>query len=122
MIDIYNRLSSDQTYVPLVETSDGMEQILSQVKMILGTMNGDVLGNPYFGSDIKQYLFNLSYNQEEITQLVKATILSNISYDDSLYNVDVKVEFGKDHYNKSDYAIINVFINQIKCLGVVMNQ
>jgi len=79
--------------------------------MILGTMNGDVLGNPYFGADIKQYLFNLSYNQEEITELVKTTILSNISYDDSLYAVDVKIEFGKDHYNKSDYAIINIFIN-----------
>lgn len=122
MIDIYTRLASDQTYVPKVETTDGMEQILSQIKMILGTNYGDVLGNPYFGSCIKKYLFNLSYNKEEITEVVKTTILSNISYDDTLYNVDVNVEYGKDHYNKSDYAIINIIINQKKCLGIIMNQ
>jgi hypothetical protein len=30
--------------------------------MILGTKPGDVLGAPYFGVNIKKYLFNLSYN------------------------------------------------------------
>jgi len=90
--------------------------------MILGTSYGDVLGAPYFGANIKKYIFNLSYNQEEITELVKTTILSNISYDRDKFNVDVTVDFGKDHYNKSDYAVINISINQLKCLGIVMNQ
>ena len=122
MIDIYNRLSTDQQYIPLVETTDGMEQILSQIKMILGTSYGDVLGAPYFGANIKKYIFNLSYNQEEISEFVKQAILTNISYDKDLYDVDVSVDFGKDHYNKSDYAVINISINQMKCLGIVMGQ
>ena len=122
MIDIYNRLSTDQQYIPLVETTDGMEQILSQIKMILGTSYGDVLGAPYFGANIKKYIFNLSYNQEEISNFVKQIILTNISYDKELYDVDVSVEFGKDHYNRSDYAVINISINQMKCLGIVMGQ
>lgn len=122
MIDIYNRLATDQRYIPMVETSNEMEQILSQIKMILGTSYGDVLGAPYFGANIKKYIFNLSYNQNEITELVKTTILSNISYDRDKYNVDVTVDFGKDYYNKSDYAVINISINQLKCLGIVMNQ
>lgn len=122
MVDIYNRLASDQAYIPQVETTDGMEQILSQIKMVLGTTPGDVLGAPYFGANIKKYLFNLSYNQEEINKIVSETILNNISYDKRLYNVGVKVEFGKDQYNKSDYAVINITINQKKCLGIVMNQ
>lgn len=122
MIDIYNRLASDQRYIPIVETSNEMEQILSQIKMILGTSYGDVLGSPYFGANIKKYIFNLSYNQKEITELVKVTILSNIVYDTDKYKVDVTVDFGKDHVNKSDYAIINITINEMKCLGIVMNQ
>ena len=122
MIDIYNRLGSDQTYIPQVETEDGMEQILSQIKMILGTASCDVLGAPYFGANIKKYLFNLSYNQQEITNFVTNIILTNIDYDRQKYAVDVNVEFGKDQYNKSDYAIINISINQIKCLGVMVSQ
>ena len=122
MVDIYTRLGSDQLYSPQVETTDGMEQILSQIKMILGTTPGDVLGAPYFGANIKKYLFNLSYNQEEINKIITETILTNIDYDRSLYNVQANVEFGKDYYNKSDYAIINISINQIKCLGIVMTQ
>ena len=39
---------------------------------------------------------------------------SNISYDRDKYNVDVTVDFGKDYYNKSDYAVINISINYKK--------
>ena len=122
MIDIYNRLGSDQAYIPIVETSDEIEQILSQIKMVLGTRPGDVLGAPYFGVNVKQYIFNLSYNQDEMNKFITSSILSNISYDKQKYNVSVNVEFGKDQYNKSDYAVINIIINERKCLGIVMNQ
>ena len=122
MIDIYNRLSSDQNYKRQVETEDEVEMILSQVKMILGTKPGDVLGAPYFGLNIKKYLFNLSYSQEEMTKIIREGILSSIQYDKNRYNVDVSIDFGKDRNNYSDYAVINVTINQIKRLGVLVSQ
>lgn len=122
MIDIYNRLSSDQNYKRQVETEDEVEMILSQVKMILGTKPGDVLGAPYFGVNIKKYLFNLSYSQEEMTKIIREGILSSIQYDKNRYNVDVSIDFGKDRNNYSDYAVINVTINQIKRLGVLVSQ
>lgn len=122
MIDIYNRLSSDQNYKRQVETEDEVEMILSQVKMILGTKPGDVLGAPYFGVNIKKYLFNLSYSQAEMTKIIREGILSSIQYDKNRYNVDVSIDFGKDRNNYSDYAVINVTINQIKRLGVLVSQ
>ncbi len=122
MIDIYNRLSSDQNYKRQVETEDEVEMILSQVKMILGTKPGDVLGAPYFGVNIKKYLFNLSYSQAEMTKIIREGILSSIQYDKNRYNVDVSIDFGKDRNNYSDYAVINVTINQIKRLGVLISQ
>jgi hypothetical protein len=30
--------------------------------MILGTNNGDVLGDPYFGINIKKYIFSMGYD------------------------------------------------------------
>ncbi len=122
MIDIYNRLSSDQNYKRQIETEDEVEMILSQVKMILGTKPGDVLGAPYFGVNIKKYLFNLSYSQEEMTKIIREGILSSIQYDKNRYSVDVSIDFGKDRNNYSDYAVINVTINQIKRLGVLISQ
>lgn len=122
MIDIYNRLSSDQNYKRQIETEDEIEMILSQVKMILGTKPGDVLGAPYFGVNIKKYLFNLSYSQAEMTKIIREGILSSIQYDKNRYTVDVSIDFGKDRNNYSDYAVINVTINQIKRLGVLISQ
>jgi len=37
--------------------------------------------------------------------------MNNIEYDKQKFHVDVDVEFGKDVYNKMDYAIINININ-----------
>lgn len=122
MIDIYNRLATDQSYNVAVETEDEIEQLLSQIKMVLGTNRGDILGSPNFGVNIKQYLFSMSYNKEEIEKMVTTAIISSISYDQRKFTVDITVDFGKDHENASDYAVINISINQRKCLGVVINQ
>lgn len=122
MLDIYNRLATDQSYTPIIETEDETEQLLSQIKMVLGTMRGDVLGDPTFGVNIKQYLFNMSYNKEEIEKMITTAIISSISYDQTKFTVNIEVDFGKDHTNASDYAVINVSINQRKCLGVMITQ
>ncbi len=122
MLDIYNRLATDQSYTPIIETEDETEQLLSQIKMVLGTMRGDVLGDPTFGVNIKQYLFNMSYNKEEIEKMITTALISSISYDQTKFTVNIEVDFGKDHTNASDYAVINVSINQRKCLGVMITQ
>lgn len=90
--------------------------------MILGTKYGDVLGEPFFGLDLNKYIFSMSYNQQEINQIVKDAILPNIVYDSQKYSVGVTVDFGKDHINASDYAVVNVEINQRRVLGIMMTQ
>lgn len=122
MIEIYNRLATDQTYKAQLETSDEIECILQQIKMVLGTNPGDVLAEPYFGLNLKKYIFSLSYNQSEINQIVQTAILNNICYDKSKYSVIIEVNFGKDYENASDYAVIDITINQIKYLGVMISQ
>lgn len=122
MKDIYNRLPTDRAYNIQLETSDEIEMILAQIKMVLGTKPGDILGEPYFGTDIKKYIFSLDYKQDEINQIVQEGILQNIVYDEAKYQVSVTVNFGKDHYAGSDYACIDIQINQRPCLGIIVNQ
>lgn len=76
--------------------------------MVLGTKTGDVLGSPYFGVDIKRYLFNMSYNEEELNQMITNGIIQCIDYDKDKYSVSITIDFGKDHKNASDYAVVNV--------------
>lgn len=122
MVDIYNKIPTDQNYKAQVETIDEVEQILSQIKMVLGTHKGDILGEPMFGVDINQYLFSMNYNQEEINEIIQTSVLLNISYDESKYKVELQVDFGKDAVNASDYACISVSINEIRRLGIIINQ
>jgi hypothetical protein len=62
--------------------------------MVLGTRPGEVLGDINFGLNLNQYLFNLSYNQSEIRELVNNAVLTRISYDSTKYTVSVDVKFG----------------------------
>lgn len=122
MIDIYNRLPTDTTYKFQIETEDEVEQLLSQIKMILGTANGDVLGDFYFGVNVKKFLFSFGYNKQELIDILKTAVLTNISYDTAKYSVNFSVDFGHDTTNASDYAVINVTINDIKYMGVMITQ
>lgn len=120
--EIYTILTSDRNYKLQVDTNDEITRILQQIRMVLGTKPGEVLGDINFGLNLSQYLFNLSYNPTEIQQLVTNAVLTRISYDSTKYNVSVDVKFGQDHYNHSDYALVDIIINQKRCLGIIVTQ
>ena len=120
--DIYNILVSDKNYKYAIETHDEITIILQQIKMLLGTKPGEVFGDIRFGINLEQYLFNLSYNKAEIEEKVRFAIINNIKYDTSKYIVNIEVNYGKDHVNSSDYALVDIIINERKCLGVVITQ
>lgn len=120
--EIYSILSSDQRYKPQLETTDEITQILQQIRMILGTKPGDVLGDISFGIDISQYLFSMSYDKEQMRELITQAIINRLYYDHTKYNVVIDIKFGKDHDSHSDYAILDISINQQKVLGIMINQ
>lgn len=45
-----------------------------------------------------------------------------MEYDAKKYNVMVDVKYGKNADDTSDYALIDITINQNKCLGVMVTQ
>lgn len=120
--DIYNKLPQDVNYLPIVETDDEPQKILQQIKMILGTMPGEVLGYPDFGLNLKQYLFAYSLDTAAIRRQIIDHISQYVSYDSNKYDVDVDIKYGKEAELGSDYAVIDITINQQKLMGIMVEQ
>lgn len=120
--EIYCKLPTDLDYKPQVESTDEATNLLQQIKVVLGTKPGEVLGNPLFGCDIEKYLFTMNFNKEELTQIIKNEIYQYVVYDNSRWKLDVDVYFGHNSDDAYEYALIDIIINEKKCLGIIVNQ
>ena len=70
--EIYCRQSND-TYADqsLLEHSNVREAILAKIRMILTTPRGSVIGEPMFGVDLEQYIFETSFSATKIEEAMK---------------------------------------------------
>lgn len=67
MREIYNRDPGDVKYDPyILEVSDPVEVCIGQLKMILLTNKGEVLGDPKFGLNLEDLIFNLQLSESSI--------------------------------------------------------
>ena len=56
--DFYMRTLGDPKYIKdTLETTDDIEEAVSQIRMTLLTEKGEVLGEPDFGVNVNKYLF-----------------------------------------------------------------
>jgi hypothetical protein len=88
--------------------------------MILGTVPGEVLGSPAFGINIKQYLFNYSIDKDTIRDIINNAFSNYLMYDPDKYTIDVDVNFGTSSDKTSDYALIDIKINELKYMGIMI--
>jgi hypothetical protein len=116
--ELYTRAPSDPLYYPgILEQSDEIETLLGQIRMIMFTKQGDVLGSYTFGYNLEDnlFLFNLSAGQ------LKTTLRDAIyTYcpDASRYSVDVEVQFFRGSVR--DVCLIDITIDGQKRLGVLV--
>ena len=97
--DIYAIPEEEPRYKnDVLEITGELDEIIQQIDMILFTNKGDVLCMPEFGCNLGRYLFDTSYDENTIKQIVMNQIKSFI-YLDGSYNVDVDVSFIKWDYN-----------------------
>jgi len=116
--EIYTRSPEDPNYVyGLYETEDAIERIITKIKMILGTRQGQVLGDVNFGVSIEDLVFETRINKFELEEKIRKQIFQYVA-EASEYKIDPKVSFGKaEGY---DYCIIDFFINNVKAVGVLI--
>jgi hypothetical protein len=67
MIEIYNRDPGDFGYKEnVLETTDPIEICIGQIKMLLLTNKGEVLGDPNFGISLDNLVFNLELSEDSV--------------------------------------------------------
>lgn len=77
MIDIYNRDPSDPGYKEgQLEVNDRVEMAIGQIKMLLLTNKGEVLGDPSFGMGLDALLFEMDLSEDSIREQIKKHIFT----------------------------------------------
>jgi len=120
--EIYCKLPTDKDYFVKIETINELEQILQQIKIILGTKPGEVLGSYDFGLDLSQYLFTMNVDQATILYTVNTHLNRYLRFDRNKWTIYADISYGHDKLDSSDYAVIDIVINERKCLGILVNQ
>lgn len=97
--EIYCIPEAETRYKPnTVEITSGLDTIIQQVDLLLFTNKGDVLMMPEFGCNLEQYLFETTWNQIAIKQMIMNQIRTYV-YMDGNYRVDVEIKFYKWDFN-----------------------
>jgi len=116
--DIYIRNPEDPNFkYGVLEHSDPIESIISKIKMLMGTRQGQVVGDLNFGIGIEDLIFETKVNKQQLEEKIKAQFQLYIS-ETKDFAITPQVSFGKaDGY---DYAIIDILINNKKMLGLLV--
>lgn len=118
--EIYTRQSDDPNFVGnIIETSDRVEKILAKVRMILGTKHGDIIGDYNFGVDLERMVFMSSESQQDIEKEINDQFQLYMGADPK-YKVSAKVNFGH-HADGYDYAVVDVYVNDMRIQGFMVD-
>lgn len=109
---------SDPLYTEnVLEQSSEIETLLGEIRMIMFTKQGDVLGSYTFGYNLEDYLFLFNLNESEM----RSKLVEAIFYycpDAKRFNVDVSVQFFRGTIR--DVCLIDIYIDGRKSMGVLV--
>lgn len=116
--DLYTRNPEDPNFqYGILEHSDVIESILTKIRMLMGTRQGQVLGDLNMGIGIEDLIFETRINKMQLEEKIKSQFELFIS-ETKDYSITPQVSFGKaDGY---DYAVIDIYINDQKMLGLLV--
>lgn len=114
--EIYCRNASDPGFLPSVlETNSPYEAILTKIRMIIFTTQGEVLGDPGFGLNLEQLLFDLNVSAQKI----KEDFYGQLSfYAPDTANMPITIEVSFAQGTVRDICYIDIYIDGKKYLGV----
>ena len=119
--EIYIRNEKDPYYIPgTIDFQNEIESVITQIRMILGTRKGDVLGSYDFGVDLDYMVWGTKRNAEDVAEAIRDQIRDYVRHGKNI-TVDVTVDFG-DSGEGYDYAVINIYINGQKSIGFLIDK
>lgn len=119
--EIYIRDESDPFYdSDMIDYTNEVESVISQIRMILGTKPGDMLGDYNFGVDLEYIVYNTKKSAEDLAENIRQQIITYVHHGDKI-SVDVEVSFG-DSGRGYDYSVIDILINGSKAIGFLVDK
>ena len=117
--DIYIRNPQDESYKgsDVIEFSDVYEEIITQIRVLLSTRKGEVVGNYNFGVGVEDLVFSTNLDTSAVESEINSQIALYISPAFPDYPISCKVGFGH-HPEGWDYAIIDLYINGQRQVGI----
>ena len=116
--EIYTRNSTDPKFNDeILEHSDELENLLGQIRMIMYTKQGDVLGDTNFGFNLEDQLFLFELNANDIKNKLMEMI-QNYCPDARKYNLSIEVQFFKGSVR--DACLIDILVDNQKMIGVLV--
>jgi len=117
--EIYAKDPYDTNYQEqLIEHNDVYETVLSKIRMILYTKPGEVLGDPFFGVNLEEYVFSLNASNQTIKQKIEEQIRQYVP-EALVMNISVSVSFvARETY---DVCYIDISIDGTKAMGLIIS-
>jgi hypothetical protein len=116
--ELYIRNPQDPNFrIDVLHHSDPIETIITKIKMILGTRQGEVIGDLNFGIGIEDLVFETRINKTQLEEDIRKQLQTYVK-ETADYDIRPDVQFGRaDGY---DYCVIDFFINEQKAFGVLV--
>jgi hypothetical protein len=116
--EIYMRDLTDPAYKSgIMEVSDELEMLISQIKMLLYTKPGEVLGAPDVGIDLESQLFVFNINEYALKSMLMDQVLKFVPLADK-YHIKFDISFARG--TVKDTCLIDVRINGNPIFGILI--
>jgi hypothetical protein len=113
--EIYSRVPTDAFFQnDRLEVKDEIEALLGKIRMIMLTRKGDLLGNPDFGVDLEQYIFETFFDQGAIQREIQVQFAKYLP-EMLRYDIESYAYLSEGEYK--DSIIIDILINRERLLG-----
>lgn len=101
----------------VIDYENQIEEIVQQIKMLLLTNKGEIMGFPSMGLSLETLIFNLSINNKALEKRIFNQVLLYVPEAIKMnFRVDVKFYEG----TVQDMCIIDVFLRDNKQFGIVI--
>ena len=116
--EIYTKSPSDPNYNSTqLETNDEIEMLLGQIRMMLLTNQGEVIGAPEFGVNLEDALFSLNFNEYSLKSMLFNQIMMFCPLAEK-YRVKFDVSFATGTVR--DICLIDIYVDGSKAFGILI--
>lgn len=113
--EIYSRVPSDAFFQnDRLEVKDEVEALLGKIRMIMLTRKGELLGNPDFGIDLEQYIFETFFDESAIRKEIQVQLAKYIP---EMVRYDIRSNVYLVNGEYKDDIIIDIFIDKERLIG-----